>query len=282
MDVSDFKHIKDIEGGKMRSSLFLTAAAMMCIVGLALFGSVCNAEEAVDSVLTGNDCVKCHSTIVGQVDKAGYRHKTDVACLECHDGQHPPGTEKGALIPQCSMCHEGDPHFTLDNCSGCHSNPHQPLDIVFEGDTKAACNTCHSTQVDEVTVHPSAHAEVDCAFCHDKHKYKPDCMNCHDPHVDVQKYADCVKCHQVHQPLQLAYGTDIPNRDCGACHDDIRTSLESGANKHAALQCVFCHADKHAFIPECQVCHERPHSEQMVSKFKGCNDCHRSAHNLLK
>ena len=228
------------------------------------------------------DCAKCHPAYVQQVEEAGNKHKTNVTCLECHDAKHPPGVAKGSLIPQCDKCHTDQPHFTLENCLGCHRNPHQPLKIVFSGNVKAACNTCHSEQVTEIDANPSAHSKVDCSFCHDKHGYKPDCLNCHKPHAEAQKYEDCVKCHQVHNPLQLAYGKEVPNSACGACHADVRSALESGATKHAGFLCVFCHANKHGNVPKCEGCHEAPHNAQMLSKFKSCNDCHQSAHSLLK
>jgi hypothetical protein len=31
------------------------------------------------------------------------------------------------VIPQCSECHTGEPHFELERCLKCHSNPHAPL-----------------------------------------------------------------------------------------------------------------------------------------------------------
>jgi hypothetical protein len=267
----------------MKKSFLFVAAALFGFVTAGLMADAQPAAAASGDVkLNDDDCQKCHSTFVQQVEEAGAKHKTEVTCLTCHDGTHPPGVEKGTLIPNCSTCHEGEPHFSLENCLGCHTNPHQPLNITFQGDVKAACNTCHSNVVDEVNAAPSAHAEVDCSYCHDKHGYKPDCLDCHEPHMEQQIFADCVKCHQVHQPLTLAYGTDIPNRECGACHDDIRTTLEAGASKHAGFDCVFCHASKHGVVPQCQECHGEPHNQQMLSKFEGCNQCHQSAHSLLK
>lgn len=266
----------------MRKTFLLAAAALFCFAFAGLGTDVQTADAAFDAKLKKGDCEKCHVAIVIQVDEAGNKHKTEIECLECHAGTHPPGTEKGSLIPKCSNCHEGKPHFALENCMSCHTNPHQPLKITLSDNVKAACNTCHANVVAEIDSNLSAHAEVDCSFCHDKHGYRPDCMDCHEPHVENQKFEDCVKCHQVHQPLTLAYGTEVPNRDCGACHEDTKTTLEAGATKHAGFQCVFCHANKHAVVPQCQDCHGAPHNAQMLSKFTGCNDCHQSAHSLLK
>lgn len=266
----------------MKKSFLLAAAALFCFVFAGLGTDITPAGAAFDAKLKNDDCEKCHVTYVMQIAEAGTKHKTEVSCLECHAGTHPPGTEKGSLIPQCSNCHEGQPHFSLENCLSCHTNPHQPLKITLSDNVKAACNTCHSAVVAEIDANPSAHSAVDCSFCHDKHGYKPDCLDCHEPHMENQKFEDCIKCHQVHQPLTLAYGTEVPNLSCGACHGDIRTSLEAGATKHAGFQCVFCHANKHGVVPQCQDCHGEPHNAQMLSKFKGCNECHQSAHNLLK
>ena len=265
----------------MTRSLFVTIAAALFVGTLFMYIDAPDAGAAAR--LNNEDCEKCHATIVEQVDEAGSKHKTEVECLECHDGTHPPGVAKGSLIPQCSNCHEGKPHFELQNCMGCHRNPHQPLNIVLEGDLKPACNTCHPQIVQEIDTHESAHAQVDCTYCHaDTHGNIPSCLDCHEPHAEGQKFEDCVTCHQVHQPLTLAYGTEVANKDCGACHSDIRTTLESGSTKHASFQCVFCHAEKHGNIPECQDCHGKPHSEQMLSKFQSCIECHQSAHSLLK
>ncbi len=267
----------------MRGTILLTTAALFCFAFAVSIVGADSANAAFSGTsLNNDDCEKCHATFVQQIDEAGSKHKSEVACLECHAGTHPPGTEKGALIPKCSNCHEGQPHFDLDNCLACHRNPHQPLNITFEGAVKPACNTCHSNVVQEIDAAPSKHTEVDCSYCHDKHGYKPDCLNCHEAHLAQQKFEDCVTCHQVHQPRTLAYGDTVQNVHCGACHEDTRTTLEAGATKHAGFQCVFCHADKHATVPQCQDCHGAPHNAEMLSKFKGCNECHQSAHNLLK
>ena len=266
----------------MRRSTLLTMTTMLCFVFAGLSVSLLPAKAFGKEELENDDCIKCHVTIVTQVDEDGAKHKSELSCLECHANTHPPGVEKGSMIPLCSNCHEGKPHYSLENCLACHSNPHQPLNIILEGDLKPACQTCHPQVVQEVDSHPSAHAEVDCSFCHDKHGYKPDCLDCHEPHAAGQKFADCVTCHQVHQPLTLALGEEIPNKDCGACHEDVRSTLEAGSSKHAGFMCVFCHADKHAVVPQCQDCHGEPHNKAMLSKFANCNDCHQSAHSLLK
>jgi predicted CXXCH cytochrome family protein len=269
----------------MKNPINQALAALVAAGAMLLLMSLQTAVAAFgdDATLDSDDCIKCHTTIVQQVQEAGNKHKSEVSCMDCHDGKHPPGTPKGALIPECARCHTDEPHFQLQNCMSCHTNPHMPLNITLEGEgQKAACNTCHPTVVQEIDTHKSAHAGFSCSFCHEKHRYRPDCLDCHDPHAEGQQFENCVTCHQAHQPLTLAFTRQVENTDCGACHGDVRSTLEGGETKHAEFLCVFCHADKHGFVPACQNCHDTPHSEKLLSKFKSCNDCHISAHSLLK
>ncbi len=236
----------------------------------------------VKNQLANTDCIKCHVEVVHQNMDDGGKHKSEVGCLDCHTGGHPPEVEKEKIIPQCSMCHEGEPHYEVDNCLRCHQNPHQPLHIVFGEENSEVCNTCHSDKGEELSDNPSAHGEVDCAVCHhDQHGYIPDCMECHDPHRDGQQTPTCAGCHPVHSPLNIGYDDKVPNMDCGACHDELEATLAAGETKHAQLLCVFCHKDKHGFVPTCQDCHGVPHPDKMMSKFPNCIDCHEDPHDLV-
>ncbi len=236
---------------------------------------------AADPELENSDCVKCHAKVAHDNKADGAKHLSDVGCLDCHVGGHPPSTPKEELIPKCSMCHEGEPHYEVANCLSCHQNPHQPLRIVFAEDNVAVCNTCHSDQVSEVKNNPSAHGKFDCVLCHhDTHGYVPDCMECHKPHREGQNYSVCISCHLVHQPTNVAYVEAIPNQDCGACHGDLTSTLAAGTSKHAPLQCAACHKDTHGFIPACQDCHGSPHPASMMKKFPNCLDCHKDPHDL--
>ncbi len=236
---------------------------------------------AADPELENSDCVKCHAKVAHDNMAAGAKHLSEVGCLDCHVGGHPPSTPKEEIIPKCSMCHEGESHYEVANCLGCHQNPHQPLHIVFGEDNVAACNTCHGDQVSEVKNNPSAHGKFDCVLCHhDKHGYIPDCMECHKPHREGQTYNVCIACHLVHQPTNVAYVEAIPNQDCGACHAKLTSTLAAGSNKHAPLQCATCHKNTHGFIPACQDCHGSPHPASMMNKFPNCLDCHKDPHDL--
>ena len=74
---------------------------------------------AAASSLADSDCVKCHEQQPADIAKAGSAHKEDVTCSDCHEG-HRPSSQNN--IPQCSNCHEDEPHFALENCLGCHTN----------------------------------------------------------------------------------------------------------------------------------------------------------------
>jgi len=231
--------------------------------------------------LTDQDCIKCHPQIVKQVDENGAKHKTEIGCLDCHEG-HPPMVAKEEIIPACDMCHSGEPHFELENCASCHTNPHQPLNIKFEGKIVEACLTCHAAQGKELKEHPSSHTDLGCNECHTRHREIPPCLRCHSPHTAEMKNEDCLTCHPPHKPLVIGYGPDIPNNYCAACHDDVADMLDKNKTKHHDLTCVYCHRAKHAVIPACETCHGTPHPQTMLANFPECNMCHKGAHDLIK
>ncbi len=259
--------------------LFLVLAAVR-VWGAAEEGKT-KESPATSQVLTNQDCIKCHPPEVSMIQKKGGKH-AKVGCLACHEG-HAPLFPKEKMIPACSKCHRGKAHFTLENCLGCHTNPHTPLEITFgEGEYKKACLTCHPGPGSQMAEVPSAHAEQACNFCHTKHGYIPNCLDCHDPHLEGQKFEDCIGCHQAHKPTQVTYGADVPNRFCGACHEDLLKTLESGDTKHSQLACAFCHRAVHGIRPKCETCHGVPHSKEILEGFKGCLDCHIDPHDLVK
>ena len=170
--------------------------------------------------LQNTDCIKCHKTEPASVERNGGLHKTAVGCLDCHT-EHPPlGTE---AIPQCSMCHSGAPHYELENCGSCHSDPHQPLALKLNDDITTACLTCHPEQGKELQDHPSKHTEVACTFCHTTHGEIPDCSVCHEPHAKGQDNTRiALGCHPVHpaigNPLCLM---KHQGPYCTPCHEEF-------------------------------------------------------------
>ena len=237
-----------------------------------------SAEYVPMPELTNSQCVLCHPQQPQTIDARGGKHKTDVGCLDCHR-EHPP--QGAQAIPECGLCHSGQPHYELEQCSSCHSNTHAPLDLKIEGKITGPCLTCHQQQGEEVTNHPSAHTDLACNECHAIHRKIPDCMECHEKHTQDMDYALCVSCHPVHMPLSVTYTEDTPSNYCGACHEKAVSLLEANTTKHHDLACVYCHKNKHKTVPPCFACHSKPHSDSMMKKFPECGNCHGIAHDLV-
>lgn len=257
----------------MGKILGATVLSAMIMVGLAMPAKAARAPLAV------TDCVKCHEKEPATIAANESKHKTAVSCLECHLEHGPWGK---AVIPQCAMCHEGKSHYKLENCSGCHVDPHNPLGIAFSGNLVAPCLTCHEQQGKEFKEHPSKHAQQACNFCHDKHKLIPECFQCHEPHAKGQTMADCLACHPVHQPRTIVPDVKTQRGFCVPCHEDIGALMAKTTTKHQAFTCVFCHNGPHPTVPKCQGCHGEPHSATMHQKMPKCIDCHIDPHNLQK
>jgi bacterioferritin-associated ferredoxin len=81
-------------------------------------------------------------------------------------------------------------------------------------------------------------------------------------------------------PKVVTYSSDIPSKDCGACHKQAFDLLTASKSKHKTFSCAFCHQEKHKTVPKCQDCHGTPHPAGMMSKYPKCGDCHNTAHDL--
>jgi hypothetical protein len=263
---------------KMKNVMLIMVGAIICGAAILAFSQQpATAQERPP--LTIDDCLKCHPKQPVTIASSGGKHSTAVTCLDCHVEHKPEGTD---TIPQCSNCHEGESHFQLENCLACHSDPHQPLNLVLTGDITGPCLTCHDQQGQEFKDFPSMHAEQSCTFCHEVHGKIPDCAQCHEPHVADQVTADCLGCHQAHHPLQIVPSDETPNSACGACHDDVVELLSQTETKHGQLACAFCHQGSHPAVPTCQDCHGEPHSAAMHKQMPDCLTCHMNPHKLIK
>jgi len=253
----------------------------LCAVFLAVLMVTVFAHEAKAArvALEVADCVKCHEDEPATIDKNGGKHKTAVTCLDCHQ-EHPPWGEN--VIPKCSDCHEGSPHFELANCLSCHSNPHEPLALRLTGDIKGPCLTCHEGPGQDFANFKSKHAELSCTFCHKVHGQIPDCSTCHEPHVEGQVTSDCLACHKAHHPLEINPTMTTPRAFCIPCHEDIGAQMEKTETKHQTFTCAFCHRGQHPNVPQCRTCHGEPHSPAMHERMPNCLECHRDAHFLIK
>lgn len=241
-------------------------------------------DTQAQTELQNTDCTKCHDSQPADIKRDGGKHKTEIACLDCHLEHLPLGTK---TIPQCSMCHDSatQEHFTLPNCLGCHRNPHTPLDVTVDDvpPVTVGCKTCHPEKGEEFKNFPSIHATKNCTFCHPtKHKQIKKCLECHQPHADFLTYEDCLSCHKPHSPLNIQYADDIESKYCGACHTEIAEVLSKSKAKHGTFNCAFCHKTQHPTVPNCSDCHKQPHDNGMLSSFNSdCLKCHRNPHDLV-
>lgn len=237
--------------------------------------SYASAQEGLNE----SDCIKCHPQVVKEVKERGAKHKTEVGCMDCHDG-HPPIVSKEEIIPKCSNCHTDEPHYALANCQGCHNDPHAPLAITLKGDLKEPCISCHTTVGKEMEQNPSLHADLYCNKCHIAHRDIPDCLACHESHSEQMDAKSCRLCHPAHRPTVITYKQDTPNSYCVACHNEEGEGLAKTETKHRDLSCVYCHKNVHGVTPTCETCHGIPHSQRMMARFPKCVECHLDAHNL--
>ena len=226
-------------------------------------------------------CSACHADEVESLTTNGASHASEIHCSECHQ-RHPPATED--VIPSCADCHapEDHAHYKLTDCRSCH-NPHQPLEIDLSAVSpiKPVCLTCHTEPGQQMSKHPSAHADMDCNECHEQHGEYQKCLECHEGHSDDMSYDDCLRCHQPHQPSYLQFGANgVKSQLCGSCHTGQLEQLDENNSKHAKLQCVFCHKRTHKVILSCDNCHGEPHDSSIHGRFEECAKCHKGPHNL--
>jgi hypothetical protein len=274
------KYLKEKRGKALWSLLLLVLSGLF--ISLVIQNYFTRNESFADQAQLSNaDCVKCHSAVQGTVESKGSKHKTAVGCLDCHKG-HPPMVSKDKIIPVCSTCHAGKPHYEIAGCSTCHSNPHAPLDMKLAANLTEPCLSCHGKQGTELKDNPTKHSKFFCTTCHNAHREVPPCLKCHRPHSEDMVNKDCSVCHPAHQPRTIVFAQDMPNKNCSACHKTIIDTLTTTDSKHSKLACVFCHKEKHGNVPACESCHSSPHPPGMLEKFPKCNMCHISAHSLGK
>lgn len=250
---------------------------LLFLITLTAFFSMAAFAADPPVKLSGVDCVKCHAKPAADIAANGGAHKTSTSCQDCH-ASHRPAVKNN--IPQCSQCHSGKPHYNLKDCMRCHRNPHTPKIITFSNNVTAECVTCHAPQIEKLKKVKSKHSDLACSFCHSTHGKIPLCTQCHKSHSAEMSVADCKRCHQAHMPTVVTYGSDTPNKMCGACHKKAQDTLSSSDTKHKDIFCAKCHQDKHKMVPTCQNCHGEPHPAGMMNRFPKCGDCHSTAHNL--
>jgi hypothetical protein len=277
---STAKSMKLIWPAKQQSGLhFWRCSLLLFFLIFAVPGS--RAGELLQPPLQERDCAKCHALQVKMLTWDGGKHATEVGCLDCHP-QHPP--EKDNTVAACDSCHQGRPHYTVEDCLQCHADPHRPLVTLCDPakPARTACLSCHAEVGKQMEAAAGLHAKLFCTRCHERHGSMPGCLDCHQPHLRSQPPAACMICHPPHRPQQVKTVSWVPTSYCTACHSKAGRELEQSMTNHGVLECVFCHKGPHRSTPSCRQCHGLPHDQALHSQYRGClSDCHGNAHRLI-
>ena len=145
--------------------------------------------------------------------------------------------------------------------------------------------------VPAMTVHNSAHGELDCAECHAGTTRYPhaqavttrSCTSCHAPadsvwqgsvHARVQDRdpVGCTACHGVHDvlsraQLEMPAGIAAANAKCAACHESQALAADD-AHSGRAL-CASCHGAHDVQQPQRARSHMHP-----LQQLETCGGCH--------
>ncbi|MFH1148189.1 MAG: cytochrome c3 family protein [Pseudomonadota bacterium] len=257
-------------------------AAQAASASPAAVRKVAKAYERDVAPLTTEQCAQCHTYYYNIIKKDGGKHQLE--CTYCHTQFHtyrPGKVNYEDIVPKCNTCHGLAHGESLAQCLDCHSNAHTPIKDMKGGAMDTGCATCHGDIAGELQANKSKHTDVGCSDCHTAHRLIPNCGMCHQPHLATQTDADCLGCHPVHKPLQITYPVETPQETCGVCHPRAMEELKKTTTKHTALTCAKCHP-KHRQLMNCKECHGQAHSPSMLKGFKGCGDCHNTAHALPK
>jgi Cytochrome c7 and related cytochrome c len=174
------------------------------------------------------------------------------SCSSCHQDQH-----KGRLGSGCLQCHNYNDWKTVRLANLDHSKTRYPLTGLH---AEVSCQKCHAPGSDGQPQYAGI-AFSECADCHS------------DPHQGGFAQT-CESCHGTagwRKPSAHA-----PNE--GFDHSKTKFPL---LGKHAAVECVQCHAGgdfkKPIVFQKCMDCHKsNPHGGQLSKRADGgeCSSCH--------
>ena len=270
--------------------------------------------ESDDPVLSGLQCVECHSTSVHEfapidrtcaqsdchddkVIQLAAMSDLTIHCAACHTfvapvREAPEGTTPvmsgmdAAILPdqeECFSCHAmrtlaempaDDPHQGV--CAACH-NPHEQS-TPAEAAGSCATADCHSDVRSITPFHEGVEAVVldDCLYCHQAHDFS----------IDGN---DCLACHQGVPDDDFT----VPSRASG--RDEAHPTVPLGGPDsvadpdgsvpmmgfgigwwaHQSLGSPeFLHSEHRGV--ECGNCHQssESHGQLVVSTLSDCRDCH--------
>ncbi len=226
----------------------------------------CHARDDTHKGQNGTNCASCHNSRSWQQTSFDHDRMTQFPLR----GKHRTAT--------CQGCHKQPPRVAKPpvTCYGCHAP-----DDTHKGSNGQDCERCHnatswkavSFNHNTMTRFPLAgkHAAVRCETCHTR------------PAREVKLSGECAACHTRDDPHTGNLGPK-----CGTCHDSndwkTRVAFDHALTrfpligKHAAAQCIACHADKRftAKGVACADCHVDDHHKGTLGTPSACARCHNS------
>jgi len=164
-----------------------------------------------------------------------------------------------------------------------------PYDIEVKPLTTAECVRCHISIFNTIKKQGAKH-QINCVRCHTQyHVYNPrkqnynqimpKCDSCHVStsggpfHGKNEKLTPCLACHvDPHKPIAIPMSA--VETSCALCHAKEGLEINKYPSKHTSdVTCADCHAEQHAYIPECSACHES-HSPEVEMASADCMVCH--------
>ncbi len=210
---------------------------------------------------SGLNCDQCHKPErIAQGERAAIKVKdlsktflgVSQSCATCHQDQH-----NGRLGPDCVQCHNYSDWKAIRVGKFDHSKTRYPL--------------------------TGLHAEVGCQECHTP---GPD----QKPRYAGISFGQCVDCHSdphrggFEQSCETCHNTSGWKRFSASALDQIFDHSKTKfplLGKHAAVDCVLCHAGadfkKPLVFKQCMDCHKPdPHGGQFAKRLNGseCASCH--------
>jgi hypothetical protein len=184
--------------------------------------------ESDDPVLSGFQCVECHSTGVHEFAP------TDRTCGQggCHEATTIQLGRMADITIHCATCHE----FTAPV-----PETALPVDVATSlRPTAAECMSCHQMRLLLTDFPPDEPHDAACGACHNPHTQETPTqavqtcgtVGCHERPADLTPFhrglgvgvlEDCLACHEAHD-FRIPHG----GTDCLACHSDIYQDAPGG------------------------------------------------------
>jgi hypothetical protein len=230
----------------------------------------------------------------------------DLRCAQCHVTRNETATGPDGTTDASFVDFHASRSAWVTGCVGCHPSPHREAGRV------GACQKCHSTagwfvladsvrRFDHTAVGfplRGAHADAPCESCHLPSERAPlparvalvRANSLRPFRHQKMLFHRCDACHANVHAGQLPDGKDEGNRDCGACHTEVKftpTTFTTAAHDstrfrltgaHAATPCSACHpliagaARGSGWLRfrlsnlACASCHTDPHGGQFAAR----------------